>query len=72
MWLQHNGIANAIHPLLYITSAVVIAVLAADQFATFVLFFGLFKRHKVDLPVIVVGNISVGGTGKTPTVLRFS
>lgn len=31
--------------------------------------FGLFKQHKISVPVIVVGNISVGGTGKTPCVI---
>jgi tetraacyldisaccharide 4'-kinase len=30
---------------------------------------GLLQRHRVAKPVIVVGNISVGGTGKTPLVI---
>jgi tetraacyldisaccharide 4'-kinase len=29
---------------------------------------GLLRSHRVALPVIVVGNITVGGTGKTPLV----
>lgn len=30
---------------------------------------GVFKTHKVAAPVIIVGNISVGGNGKTPLVI---
>ncbi|MFT7235204.1 MAG: tetraacyldisaccharide 4'-kinase [Methylophagaceae bacterium] len=29
----------------------------------------IFKQHHVNVPVIIVGNISVGGTGKTPAVI---
>ena len=32
---------------------------------------GLFKSYKVDVPVIVVGNIGVGGNGKTPVVVHL-
>lgn len=27
---------------------------------------GIYKTHEFDIPIIVVGNITVGGTGKTP------
>lgn len=30
---------------------------------------GVFRSHKLPVPVIVIGNISVGGTGKTPLVI---
>jgi tetraacyldisaccharide 4'-kinase len=32
----------------------------------------VFKSHKAGLPVIVVGNLTVGGSGKTPLVLRIA
>jgi len=32
----------------------------------------LFKSEKAGIPVIVVGNLTVGGSGKTPVVLRIA
>ncbi|MCP3674732.1 MAG: tetraacyldisaccharide 4'-kinase [Gammaproteobacteria bacterium] len=33
---------------------------------------GIFSSHKANIPVIVVGNISVGGTGKSPVVISLA
>lgn len=32
---------------------------------------GILRSHKVAVPVIVVGNVTVGGTGKTPLVIAL-
>jgi len=42
-------------------------VAAAIRRAAFRL--GILRKHRVSAPVIVVGNITVGGTGKTPFVI---
>ena len=55
-------LTSALTPLGWIFS-----VVAASR--RFAYRFGPFRRTRVPIPVIVVGNITVGGTGKTPLVL---
>jgi tetraacyldisaccharide 4'-kinase len=33
---------------------------------------GFFHQHRIAVPVVVVGNITVGGTGKTPLVIALA
>ena len=35
-------------------------------------YLGLIKQHQLTAPVIIVGNITVGGSGKTPVVIWLS
>jgi len=41
----------------------------AVKFRKFLYRLGVFKTHTLLVPVIVVGNITVGGTGKTPLII---
>ena len=45
--------------------------LAIVQAKRFLYYLGLLKKQSFNKPVIVVGNISVGGTGKTPFIHQY-
>lgn len=53
--------------LLLLPLSIVFAAIVALRRLAFRI--GILRRHRVGCPVIVVGNISVGGTGKTPFVM---
>ena len=61
-WQKRGIFAWLMFPLSLLYSAVM--TLRREAYES-----GLLKTHRIALPVIVVGNLSVGGTGKTPLVI---
>ncbi|MDD5462979.1 MAG: tetraacyldisaccharide 4'-kinase [Methylococcales bacterium] len=62
IWYKDPFIGVWLSPLGFIFSDVV-------KFRKFLYRRGLLKTHTLPVPVIVVGNITVGGTGKTPLII---
>ena len=62
VWYEDHFIGAALMPLGFLFSDVV-------KFRKFLYRMGVLKRHKLSVPVIIVGNITVGGTGKTPLTI---
>jgi tetraacyldisaccharide 4'-kinase len=63
-WQRRGALAWALSPLACVFGAV--AALRRASFAR-----GWRESVRVGVPVIVVGNVTVGGTGKTPTVIAL-
>lgn len=61
LWYGGSGAAVLFQPLAWLFGAAVAA--RRTLYAR-----GLFRSTRVGVPVIVVGNVTVGGTGKTPLV----
>ena len=61
-WRRHNWLSRALIPVSWIYRGA-IAVRRGLYRA------GLFRSEKLPVPVVVVGNLTVGGTGKTPLVI---
>ncbi len=70
LWHGDAPLARALlFPLLFALSVLYRAVLAAREFFYGV---GIFRVARPSIPVISVGNLSLGGTGKTTVVERLS
>ncbi len=61
-WSSVNAVSVALRPLSWLYRAAIAA--RRTGYAT-----GLLRSRRFDVPVIVVGNITTGGTGKTPLVI---
>ena len=63
-WLRRGALACLLWPL-----SLVFGALASVRRAAFRS--GLLERHRVAVPVIVVGNVVAGGAGKTPVAMAL-
>ncbi len=69
-WLQQHW--YRLTPLHLILFPISLVFLALSSLRRWLYRNGILPSHRLPLPVIVVGNISVGGTGKTPLTLALA
>ncbi len=62
VWYKDPFIGVWLFPLGFIFSDIV-------RFRKFLYQVGVLKIHRLPVPVVIVGNITVGGTGKTPLII---
>lgn len=65
IWSRRGPVALLLWPI-----SLVYALAAALRRSLYLL--GVFKSHRVKVPVLVVGNVVAGGAGKTPVVLLLA
>lgn len=69
-WLQKQWFCKSLWHILLLPLACV--YLGLVHFRKLLFKLNVFKSYALPVPVIVVGNISVGGTGKTPAVIYLA
>lgn len=68
-WLQHQWYQRASPPLWLLPLSLLFALMIGLRRRMVTL--GWLSTHRLPVPVVVVGNITVGGTGKTPLTLAL-
>lgn len=63
-WYSQNPVAWILLPLSWLFCAISIL-------RRFMYVYGLLPGHTMPVPVVIIGNISVGGTGKTPLLIAL-
>lgn len=66
-WIQKQWKGYSIWHLILLPLSLIFFLLSTAR--KYLFRFGVLKSYKLPVPVIVVGNISVGGNGKTPLVI---
>lgn len=66
-WLQHQWQGTSLWQALLIPISWLFGSISSLRRIFYKL--GIFRQHHLDVPIIIIGNISVGGTGKTPLVI---
>ncbi len=61
-WYNHTGVAPFLRPVSWLFRALAGARRLAYRL-------GILRQTRLAVPVVVVGNITVGGTGKTPLII---
>jgi len=64
-WQQRDAVSIGLRPVSLLFSGLVRLRRSAYQH-------GLLKSYRLGVPVVVVGNITVGGTGKTPLIVALA
>lgn len=67
-WVQRAQTRGLLNRLLWPVSLLYRMLIATRRWMYAV---GLFKVHQLDVPVVVVGNVVVGGAGKTPCTIAL-